>query len=379
MHPGELASRLKTRIDSYLIKYSYLLKRKIAMFPKGIVFVINENCNAQCSMCDIGTKSNQTHIYKLMSPGAGGYLALGDFKKVIDSVIEKKPEIWLMGTEPLLYPHFLEAAGYVKNKGLSFLFTSNGILLPKYAQDIVKLGVKHVLLSVTGGDSASHDKILGIRGAFDKLIRGLELINAEKMRLGRNNPAVSFNFVITNQNYEKLYDHIKALVALNIDKLTISNTQFITKQMAYAHKLALPDDSVTESSVFSYDPTAIDTRLLFQQVRRVFEDFGGFNIAIVPNIRTFSQFERYYKQPDKFIRGYKVCYYPWRFAHILPNADVVVSWRCFSKPLGNIKKDSFIKIWNDLPIQDFRLKIAKNKGSYPLCSRCGFLWCSYNM
>lgn len=378
INPPRLAQALLSRLGSYIVKYSYRLGLKSAPMPKGIVFVINENCNARCKMCDVGTKTI-SHINKAAAKPGESFLPIGAFKKVIDSVRSAKPEIWLMATEPLLYPYFIEAAEYTVKNGLRFQFTTNGILLPRYAEDIVRAGVGRVILSFMGGNSQTHDKVIGIDGAFDNMIKGIELISRLKKQLKQNKPGISINFVITGDNYKQLCEHIEVLSGLDVDKITISNTQFVTKDMVSLHKAISASDNVTESSVVNFDPAGIDTRLLEKQLRLVFAKLSGLNIAVVPNIKNFDQLDQYYKSPVQFLKGYDICYYPWRFAHILPNGDVAVSWRCFGKALGNINDKTYAKIWNDLPIKEFRSRIIAHKGHYPTCARCGFLWCSYNM
>lgn len=377
-NPLKLASSIRTHFDSYRVKCCYDLGFRSAPYPKGLVFVINDSCNARCKMCDVGTR-NETHINQSGVNMPANFLPIKDFKNIIDAEARKRPEIWFMATEPLLYPHFLDAAEYTIGKGLRFIFTSNGILLSRYASDIVRLKVERVLLSFVGGEPDIHDENMGVDGSFRRLVEGIELLNEFKNRAGQAKPSIYINYVITNNNYNKLYRQIEHLSGLDIDKITISNTQFVSSKMVSAHKALYADDKITESSVFSFNPENIDVRVLFEQIKLIFKNLRGLNIAIVPNIKDLFQIERYYKQPVGFLKDYKVCYYPWRFAHILPTGDVVVSWRCFSGSLGNIRQEKFSEIWNGVAARDFRSKLIRHKGSLPACARCGFLWCSYNM
>lgn len=379
LNPLDLMEILKRRVEAYNIKYSYLLGRTRMPPPKALVFVINQNCNARCIMCDVGTKNTQTHIYKLMSDVGERFLPIADFKKIIDSVRYYKPDIWFMATEPLLYPYLFEAAAYVKKMGMSFQLTTNGIRLAEFAQKIVEEQIDRVLVSVSAGDPELHDKITGIPGAFSKIMAGLELLQKAKKSIGSEKTSVSLNLVVSNHNYHKLYNHVKTLTLLDIDKLTVAHTQFVSKEMAQKHKDLFSQDPVTESSVFHFNPTDIDTAALFDQISMIRRDFARLNLAFVPDIKTLAELETYYKNPGSFLKKYSICYYPWRFAHILSNGDVVVSWRCFSKPLGNIRKKSFMEIWNDTPLKEFRARIRNSRGNLPSCARCGFLWCSYNM
>ena len=314
-----------------------------------------------------------------MSDVGERFLPISDFKKAIDSVMYYKPDIWFMATEPLLYPHFFEAAAYAKKRGMSFQFTTNGIRLAEFAQKIVEEQIDRMLVSVSAGDPELHDKITGIPGAFSKVMDGLELLQKAKKSISSKKPSISLNLVVSNHNYRTLYNHVKTLASLDIDKLTVAHTQFVSREMAKKHNDLFPQDTVTESSVFYFKPADIDTAALFDQISMIRRDFPRLNLAFVPDIKTMAEFETYYKKPGSFLKKYSICYYPWRFAHIVPNGDVVVSWRCFSKPLGNIRKKSFMDIWNDTPLKEFRARIRKSRGNLPSCARCGFLWCSYNM
>ena len=70
-----------------------------------------------------------------------------------------------------------------------------------------------------------------------------------------------------------------------------------------------------------------------------------------------------------FSVGKRRCFSPWFAANIMPNGDVTF---CMDYPdyvLGNIKKESFLNLWNSPKAIDFRSKLKKYK-KFPICNRC---------
>lgn len=73
------------------------------------------------------------------------------FKSIIDEGSQYGARSWsvhLFG-EPLLYPRVLDALRYIKykNKRHTILFTTNGVLLNKFAKELVAVGVDRIIWS----------------------------------------------------------------------------------------------------------------------------------------------------------------------------------------------------------------------------------------
>ena len=127
-----------------------------------------------------------------------------------------KPDIWFMATEPLLYPHFFEAAATQK-RGMSFHHYQrhpvSGIPRENCREQLDRCLFQSQLRTEL------HDKITGIPGAFSKVMAGLEPYKSEKV-LVRNLSILKSGS--SNHNYRTLYNHVKTLALLDIDKLTVA-------------------------------------------------------------------------------------------------------------------------------------------------------------
>jgi len=106
-------------------------------FPRHIFIETTANCQLSCSYCP-REKRQDNMDFSL-------------FKSIVDECNEHGPRsfsLHLFG-EPLLYPDILEAIGYIKKKDKrhTVLLTTNGILLNKFADSLVALGVDRIIWS----------------------------------------------------------------------------------------------------------------------------------------------------------------------------------------------------------------------------------------
>ena len=149
-----------------------------------------ERCNARCLFC----------CAKDMNKAAA-WLPYGALLKELAAA--RAREAWLItfsGGEATLYPHLERAARAAKKAGfLSVQLLTNGFKLadPAYAARLAAAGFDEIKVSMHGIDSATHDYLTGVPGAFNKAMRAVENLN----RLGVK---ASFNFAVTRANYRQM-------------------------------------------------------------------------------------------------------------------------------------------------------------------------------
>jgi MoaA/NifB/PqqE/SkfB family radical SAM enzyme len=78
----------------------------------------------------------------------------------------------------------------------------------KFAAQLVAAGVDEYFVSVAGPDAATHDAIVRVPGAFDKMIAGMTWLDAQ--------PGVALltNTVVTSLSYRRLVDVVEGLASL---------------------------------------------------------------------------------------------------------------------------------------------------------------------
>lgn len=375
---SELKREFKLRRNARIVLKNYQEDIDQAPFPMVVLLVVNEHCNQRCLVCDVGRQIESSYYYNHYFKGKG-VMSQETFKAIIDSVKKKDSELWFLATEPLMYPHLFWAIDYASSYKVVTQLTTNGYLLPENAQRIVQSGIKRVCLSIDGYYARQHDYIRGCAGSYGRVIAGLEKLIEFKKRMGKKKPAIFINTVINQWNFDSLTKIVKSLIGYEIDGINLSHFQFLGQEMADAHNSHFRQFPVSARNVSHCDREKIDPHILYDQMQAVKNNYKGLRITQAPALKTIDDFKRYYQQPDKYIEGYRICYMPWRYPHILANGDVVVNYECFSKSLGNVNRENLEAIWNGEGFQDFRSLIRKQGGSTQACWRCPMISCGYKL
>ena len=311
-------------------------------FPLGIIFHLTLRCNLRCKMCpqvSIRREYNPVKLEELE-------LSLAELKAIIDDLGSSfilKPSIHLTGGEPLLYNNFMEFVRYIKSKDFKCSFTTNGVLLEKYAKELVALGVECIHVSLDGPQYI-YDRIVGVPGAYERAIAGIRAISEFKKELNKNKPLVIINCVITEDNYKDLVKMINIAREVGADSLS------------YQH-LIFPD----------CDPPRIDVDYLLDEIPKLKSKAIRLDLPITfyPRMKT-QQVREYYLGASDELKGR--CIFPWFVVRVSVGGDITP---CRGYVVGNVrtKAETFREIWNNERFLAFRRKLAK-LGIFPDCGRC---------
>ena len=374
LSPGGLWREFKIRVKAPIDRANYIFCNTRPPLPRSIVFVANDTCNAKCKTCDFGLRVEGSTQFNYIKDR--GELTFEAFRKVIDEVAFYRPSIWFMATEPLLYSHLIPAISYAVKRNMEFQITTNGLLLPKMADEIFQAGLSRLNISLDGPTAEIHDEIRGVKGSFQAILDGITRISDLRKTNEKTYPKIIVNCCISDHNYKHLFELVSMLVGLDIDSVSLTHLEFINSDMAKEHNQKAGRYPVTACRVFQVDPGKVDAELLKRELARIKKEFSGYRINFSPNMK-LKELDKYYQRPLEPIEDFDICYYPWRYAHILPNGDVIASYLCFSGKLGNIYKESFPQIWHNRAYRDLRKFLRLNKGCLPACCRCSGMYCSY--
>ena len=120
--------------------------------------ILNYNCNAKCLFCSQGSfdkslNANFNDIAKnIYSAYKKGYRRLG-----------------FTGGEPLLRRDIIKIISLAKSVGFNFIrIQTNGIKLAdkKFAESLVEAGLTVCKFSFLSDDAKTHDRLLGVEGAW---------------------------------------------------------------------------------------------------------------------------------------------------------------------------------------------------------------------
>lgn len=366
-NPELILPHIRSRV---LPSFYSRIRKGYAAPPTALRITVNNICNMKCKMCDIGQKQKNFSFYRnIRRTEHPEDIPIANFVRLIDDVKRYKPSIYINTTEPLLYRNLIKIIEYALTQNLRCSVTTNGLLLEKFADEFVEVGLPELWISIDG-PAKVHDSIRGVPGAFKRAYKGIAMIIERKRQLGVSLPVIGVGYSISNYNYEYLVETAQIFQQAGIDRMVYNHLNFIDEDMAARHNEEYGQifDMVAPSSIAATNAKEVDIDILTKQINQLKREHADF-VIFLPDIATREEIETYYYDPSKFI-GNNRCKIAWRSAQILTNGYVIVASRCgFSGVMGNINGKPFTKIWNDKPYREFRTRIDQ-VGATPACSRC---------
>lgn len=160
-------------------------------------------CNLRCVHCMIEGTMDRLHP---VSDWA--------FEEVLQANAQTRQYAGLImtGSEITLRRDLPELARRARAAGFEHIrIQTHGMHLsrPGYAEQLVEAGIDEFFISVAGSDAITHDGITAVRGSFDKMLRGMEIIS----RLPGT--AIITNTVVTERSYRLLPDVVEVLAGIS--------------------------------------------------------------------------------------------------------------------------------------------------------------------
>ncbi|MBN2880592.1 radical SAM protein [Candidatus Woesearchaeota archaeon] len=162
---------------------------------------LNNNCNCNCNFC-----ADSQSIKTIAPP------SFESIKKKIDIGFEKGfRQLIITGGEPTISEYLLETIRYAKLVGFSYIqLVSNARMLsnPVFLNQVIESGVTKFQISYFAHDAKLYDSITKVPGSYKQLTTALLLLKARSCE-------ISFNSVITRQNYKFLLEMYLQMLAFN--------------------------------------------------------------------------------------------------------------------------------------------------------------------
>jgi len=304
-------------LDGRLLRFIRILwhyKRgsaKLLYAPMRLWVEPTSFCNLKCPMC----------TSKDIPEDQIGYMDWDLYKKIIDEAKGFVHDINLfLGGESLFHKRLPDMIRYAKDNGIGTRLSTNVTVLTKdKTKALLDAGLDFIIFSFDGYEKEVYEKIR-INANFEKTLGNIRGFLEEKKRRGSGKPYVVFQVIEFNRDdSEKRNAFLKGLDGLPIDKLS----------------LIAP------------------------------HTFGG---KISQNGD---------KKFRKVGRKYVPCTFLWYSMSIKWDGTVVPCCVDLAgdMPLGDVRKESLLKIWNGQGLIELREKIASGKYTdVPLCRGCDILW-----
>lgn len=334
-------------------------------FPGLVRFFLFYGCNLRCFMCGQWGEKGTSEITETKN-----FLTLEKLKHLADEIAPHNSEIYLWGGEPTLHPNFLDFIAYLKNKKLTVTINTNGILLEKFASAIMTHKVDSLDISLLGTEEI-HDRVVGVPGAFKKVLTGLNKFPAKKSAANFK-PLIKAIITLNLANLDCLPDLLTEIETIPaIDLSIIQLGWFTTQKSGAAYEARMQKDfNLAAKSWVGFLNENIDAQAeKIQKLLTTIKNNKSYKkpILLFPNIKIKDLARYYHDHQHSF--GYKKCGALKREIDIRHNGTVVI---CADFPdyiIGNLNQETIQQIWQGELLKKFRINL-KEKGLLPICSRC---------
>jgi MoaA/NifB/PqqE/SkfB family radical SAM enzyme len=340
--------------------------RGYSPFVRNVTFFLTYRCNLRCRVC--GQWGVDGYAKRFDSGELQDEVDVETLKRVVDDIAPGKPQVTLCGGEVLLHDGWLDFVRHVKSRRLTCVLTTNGTLLEGYCDDLVAAGLDKLSISLDGPE-AVHNAARGGGDVFGRAMKSIRKIGLSKSRLGAQGPELEIGCTISDQNYHHLDEVVAVAEEVGARCLVLLHLVYVTENELQAQSKLFRDVFETGSvhwSGYRYSPDGIDPDDLSRRLEDIASRHHDTVVLVHPHF-TPQEVHDYYRSEFFLSSSYRnECLAPWTSTYILPNGDVSP---CSSFVAGNIKRESFVDIWNNERYRFFRRKLRQLK-RFPVCARC---------
>ncbi|MGD8440000.1 MAG: radical SAM protein [Holophagae bacterium] len=364
--PG-LAARMAALVGTGLRRANHrCLPGRLLHGPEWLVLGVNNVCNLHCRMCDVGQAATDTIFARNLLGSSPRDMPMELVERVVDQTARHFPSARLgfAFTEPLIYPHLVEAVTLANHRGIATAVTSNGLTLRRQAADLSAAGLDDLFLSIDG-PPALHDRIRGRDGAFDRAMAGVDRVLTDERR-----PRVSIFCVVSAWNQDHLTALLELLSDLPLERVGFMHPNFTTEEVAREHNRRYGDRyPATWSNLGPFNPNDVDLERLRLEIDAVRVRHWPFPVAFSPELRTADELDCFYRRPGTLI-GHR-CSDAFRTLMVKSDGRVIPAHgRCYDVTVGNLHDQSLPEIWNSPELGRFRRTLNRAGGLLPACARC---------
>jgi len=202
--------RIARLVDLHGLYWSRVLNRPLVK-PRTVTISLTSRCNLKCVMCNHWR--NPSHPSEEISRD--------QVLKIIEEAADwGVPEIELSGGEPMIRTDFLEMLSLVRSRGLKVNVTTNGVRIDReMARALTMTPGLRLQISIDGASAETHDAIRGVAGTFEKVMKGIELLNEFNAAVEQPIP-LNATTVILDRNIDELTDIIPLVRRLGFASIT---------------------------------------------------------------------------------------------------------------------------------------------------------------
>lgn len=348
--------------------------------PLHIDFGVTNYCNLSCSFCDVGIKGVGLPFYERLvnNPGLNGHherrvlMPREELLPVLDQLAAWMPNgtFSIIHAEPLIHPHISEIVSDFTARKLNVSITTNGTVLAKKAEGLVKAGLCNINVSFDGPPEI-HDSVRG-EGKYALTEAALRELLAVRAALGVTNPTVRLQYVLVAETiphmtrFVESWRGVEGIASLQFHYLFHTTAEAAAKTRAMTGAMT-QEVSGADPAVLRIDMAEYARQR--EAIERMRPDLP-FEVRFKPDLPSLAHVETYHFDSLSPVVSDK-CEIPLKSLYISMDGRVTMIPRCSFDDieLGNIYDKPLAELWNDAPIRKWRKFLAESP-VYPACSRC---------
>jgi MoaA/NifB/PqqE/SkfB family radical SAM enzyme len=346
--------------------------------PREVGIQLTHRCNLRCKHCFQWDDEGFFRAFHKERQAAE--LDVSVIEKLLAATHEEKSNLYIWGGEPFVHREWDEIARILENDRRWIVLSTNGLLMEKKMDSILRLSENMAMLVSLDGFQEELDAIRG-KGVYDRLMKNLELLLSLQKK-GDYKGKVTINCVLNDAVVPHLYEFMEFCEGLGgIDTVYFTFPYYISEETAkkmdkyYQRNLSwlnpLPTDQKASWHCYTHhlDSSVVDD--LREQMTRLKSRTWQIRIRLQPALDVH--------EVGDFIRGSELtaqnrkrCYAVSNRMDILADGKICTCKLFPELAIGNLDEGDPIEVWRSAEFIRFREII--NNGLMPICSQCIFLY-----
>lgn len=300
--------------------------------PQYVQIETTSRCNLKCKMCP--NSSEEYYNSKVLKD-----MSLEEFAFLIGRFPFLK-DIALQGLgEPTMNRQLPDMIELCTSRSISTTFVTNGLLLTgEFSERLIRSGLKHLIVSVDGGEESTFREIRG--GNLAKVLQNLGNFISIKGKIGSHTPDVMVMVVGMKANLKEVPSIIDAIKEVGVRHLTVKGINTSFNEELQQERLEKRDSELLRE----FQASSAESGVVLDLAVSSEQDYTNKQIK---------------------------CRWPWARAYVTVSGDVTPCCHIFDNKyikLGNLFDEPFESIWNSREYSEFRASV-RNKNSF-LCRHC---------
>lgn len=327
--------------------------------PRQLYIEVTNYCNSLCISCPL----TYDHFLPIEQKQ---HLNWDEFRSIVDQFPNLERVVLHGIGEPLLNLDLPRFITYLKERGATVLFNTNGILLDQKRGDaLVNAGLDELRVSI---DAVTRELYARLRGvdAFTRVITNLS--SFVDRHGGRQKPLLSLWFVGMQSNLHQLPDFVRLAGGIGVPEVYLQRLVYLGNNEPIGEGTTMePEQSLYNALEQKQEQFIFECEHLAEELGIVFHASG----ATTP-LESISVQNPY---------PWQGCLRPWNLMYITANGNVLP---CCISPfaaadyssilLGNIFESPLTEIWNGSRYQQLRIKVTSDNPAPWPCQDCGIKW-----